>query len=114
MSFIDPSQDLRTRPSSQNIDLARLEGKHFNPSSEDSMLRLLCLFCFATLCIWASNAQNQDNIDTREPVVRLSPEKDSPVVEGRNDYFGWAVILHEIEALNTNTDTMEDALRKLR
>ncbi len=77
------------------------------------MSRLLRLFCFATISIWSCSAQNQNNIDTLEPVVRTSPDKPSPVVAGRNDYFGWATILHATEAL-ADGDTMSDALSKLR
>ncbi|XP_064401213.1 integrin alpha-IIb-like [Halichondria panicea] len=75
------------------------------------MSRLLCLFCFATVCVWEGIAQNQNNVDVREPVLRISPDRSGD--QNTNDYFGWAAIFHATETANP-TDTIDESLSKLR
>ena len=75
------------------------------------MSRLLCLFCFATVCVWEGIAQNQNNVDVREPVLRISPDRSGD--QNTNDFFGWAAIFHATETANP-TDTIDESLSKLR
>ncbi len=79
------------------------------------MSRLLCLLCFATVCIWEGIAQNQNNVDVLEPVVRISPDRTAraPTIEGVNDYFGWSAIFHATQPLD-EADTIDQSLSKLR
>ena len=52
-----------------------------------------------------------DNIDVLEPIVRISPaRRDS---SSRDDLFGWAAIMHQIETVNPS-DTIEQAAQKTR
>lgn len=50
-----------------------------------------------------------NNIDTLEPIVRRSPALSNQV----SDLFGWAAILHQIEA-STSGDTLTQAVDKTR
>ena len=67
-------------------------------------LQLLC-----SLYLWVTGSEAALNLDTIEPVLIRSPalEVDS------EDAFGWAVILHQVEQVETG-NTMDEALRKTR
>ena len=74
------------------------------------MARIACLLCLS-LCVWRGVAQqNLDNIDTKEPVLRVSPAR-SPG-EG-NDYFGWTAIFHATQEL-TSGESFQTAQEKIR
>lgn len=71
----------------------------------------------AAVCVWLCAdrmlAQNLNNFDVQEPVLRFSPAAGQD-----EDLFGYAVTAHQIEtldaALTDPADIMQDALAKTR
>lgn len=68
-----------------------------------TMLELLVLsFLLCTSCVWEQ--ANAYNVDTREPIFRQSPT----VLNGEDvdDFFGFAVTLHQVEEVLPADDMM--------
>ena len=66
------------------------------------------------LCVWG-RAESFSNIDTREPIIRLSPagQDESHSEEYGEDFFGFAIALHQTEPF-LNGDGAREAAAKTR
>lgn len=68
---------------------------------------LVLSFLLCTSCVWERT--NAFNVDTREPIFRQSPT----VLNGEDveDYFGFAVTLHQVEEVLPSDDRVTVAGR---
>ena len=87
---------------------------NFSVNSSSSLLGRLCFACLVLLLVVTERANGAlsplNNIDTREPVVRISPAVSD---QSSDDLFGWAAVLHQITAPES-TDTLTQAVDRSR
>ena len=68
------------------------------------------MLLFAMIQTSSSAGLSRNNIDVLEPLVRKSP---ATVIDGPNDLFGWATVLHQVEAVQPG-DSLSQAISKTR
>lgn len=85
------------------------------------MLAWCCLSALLLTVLWSQSCFSQesshsfiynDNFDTSQPIVRVSPAAASSV-ETDNDWFGFSVTVHPIDEILA-TDSVQEALAKTR